>query len=80
MDFRPKVQNSHIQLKNHVKFNKKVDQSVGASNLLRRGSKITMAGRGRGDLGGRGEGRGRKKEGQDQVWEETGETSRGPGE
>ena len=39
-----------------------------------------MGGRGGGDLGGGGEGRGRKKEGQDQVWEETGETSRGPEE
>jgi hypothetical protein len=79
VDFTQKLRIPMIQLKNHMKFNKKEDQSVGASNLLRRGNKIIMAGRGRGDLGGRGKGRGRKK-GQDQVWDETGETSRGTGE
>jgi hypothetical protein len=57
-----------IQLKNHMKFNKKEDQCVNASNLLRRGNKIIMASRGKGDLGGRGKGRRRLKKGQDQVW------------
>jgi hypothetical protein len=78
VDFSSKAQNTHDTTKNHMNFNKKGYQIVGSSNLLRSGKKIIMAGRGRGDLGGRGEGRGRKKERQDQVCEETGETSRGP--
>jgi hypothetical protein len=61
-----------------MKFNKKDDQSVDASILLKRGNKIIMGGRG-------SEGSGRKRVGggkrgwQYQVWEETGEKSRGSG-
>jgi hypothetical protein len=41
-----------IQLIDHMKLNKKEDQSVDASILLRRWNKIIMGGRGR-DLGGK---------------------------
>jgi hypothetical protein len=65
-----------IKLTDHMKLDKKEDQSVDASILLRRRNKIITGG-GRGGLererGGGGE------RGQDQVWEET-ERSRGSGE
>jgi hypothetical protein len=67
-----------IHLTDHTMLKKKEDQSVDASVLLRRGNKVIMEVEGVWDLGGRKEGK-RKKAGQDQVWKETGEMYRGPG-
>jgi hypothetical protein len=44
-----------IQLKDSKKFNKKEGPSEDASIPLRRGNKIIMGGKGRDDLGWRGE-------------------------
>ena len=52
-----------MQLTDHMRLEKKEDQGVDASVLLRRGNKIIT-----GD---------REKEGQDQMWEEMGEMYRG---
>ena len=46
-----------IQLKDHIKLNKKEGQNVDASNPLRRENKIITRGEGWRNLGGRGEGR-----------------------
>jgi hypothetical protein len=60
-----------------MNLNKKEDQSVDASILLRRGNKVIIGGRKREEPGREKEGR--EKEGQHQVWEESGEKSRGSG-
>jgi hypothetical protein len=63
----------------HMKFKEKEDQSVDALILLRRGDKIiTKGGKERKEPGRKRGGR-RKKGGQDQVWEETGDNYRGSG-
>jgi hypothetical protein len=43
----PKLRIPTLQLTDHMKLNKKEDQSVDASILLRRGNKIITGGRGR---------------------------------
>jgi hypothetical protein len=48
-----------IQVPDYKKLNKKEDPSVGSSNSLRKRNKLTMGSKGR-DLGGRGEGKGKK--------------------
>ena len=65
-----------IQVIYHMKLNKKKDQSVNGSILLRRGE-IIMGNRGR--KGPRIERRGGGEMGQDQVWVEIGEKSRWSG-
>jgi hypothetical protein len=67
-----------IQLTDHVKLNKKEGQSMDASIPLRRGNKMIMGSRGRECYGW--ERGGERKGEQVQVWEETGEKSRGPEE
>jgi hypothetical protein len=62
------------ELTDPMKFNKKEGPSEGASIPLRRGNKIIWE-----TWGGRDLGRGGKR-GQDQVWGESGEKPRGPGE
>ena len=67
-----------IQLADYTKLKKKEDQSVDASDLLRRGNKIVTGGRGWKELGRKTGGREEKGK-QDQVWEEMGEIYRGSG-
>ena len=67
-----------IQLTDHTKLKKKENQSVDASVLLRRWIKIIM-GRRVWERLGRNRGRGKKRGGQNQVWEEMEEMYRGSG-
>jgi hypothetical protein len=67
-----------IQLADYTKLKKKEDQSVDASDLLRRRNKIVTGGRGWKELGRKTGGREEKGK-QDQVWEEMGEIYRGSG-
>ena len=69
---------SMIQLTDYMKLKKKEGQSMDASNPLKRWNKIIRGGSRR--EAWVEEGQGRKKGRQDQVWEETGEKPRGPGE
>ena len=62
-----------------MKLNKEEGHTMDASNPLRRRNKIIIGGRGREGPGWE-RGRGGKKGSQAQVWEETREKSRGPGE
>ena len=68
-----------IQLTDHVKLNKKEGQNVDASIPLRRGNKMIRVDR-KGGRGLDGIWNGEGKGVWDQVWKETGEKSRGPGE
>jgi hypothetical protein len=54
------------QLRDHKKLNKKIDKSIDASVLLKRGHKIIMGGRGKEGPSTEG-GRGGGEEGLDQV-------------
>ena len=60
-----------------MKLNKKEASSMDVSSPLRRGNKIIMEGRGR-KASESESGAGGQKAGQDQVWQEIGEKSRGP--
>jgi hypothetical protein len=73
VDISPKAQKPTIQLIDYMNLKRKDHHSVDASVLLRTGSKMITGSRGR-------EGHGRERErgrGQNQLWEETGEKSRG---